>query len=276
MIKKRILPLVCVVASLMALTSCFEETGYSYTSTFSRIVSINRKATPIELVADYTGEKFKLANLTSEEQLSLYDLEDAERAFVTINMEVDNSYKPTLTLVEGKAIKVNPIWNKPLPEGANINALSGMKNFAVESAWSYPVAWVANGYVNMAPVIKSKGRGTYYLQPQKAYGDTLRFDVVAAFTPATTENYIADFVNFDLRTLTDTTEADALTRDKVRNVLNAVASNDSVCLMIVGDFHKKYTKVDTLSNGTVRYEERDTIVKSTALTNYTYLKSLLK
>ena len=115
--KKLLFGLACVATFLM--TSCWDEPGYSYTSTFSRIVTIDRNATPLKLIADYTGETFKLDNLTSEEQLSLYDLQDANRAFVTINLNMD-SYKAQWTLVEGKAIKVNPVWNKPLPEGGDI------------------------------------------------------------------------------------------------------------------------------------------------------------
>lgn len=265
--------LACVATFLM--TSCWDEPGYSYTSTFSRIVTIDRSATPLKLIADYTGETFKLDNLTSEEQLSLYDLQDANRAFVTINLNMD-SYKAQWTLVEAKAIKVNPVWNKPLPEGAQINALSGLQNYTVESAWSYPAAWIAEGYVNIAPIIQSAGRGTYYLQPTKVYGDTLRFDIKAAFTPLEKESYIADFVNFDLRTLTDTTEADALTCGVVRNMLSTIATKDSVCMMIVGDFHDKYTKVDSLASGSVKYEERDTIVKYPAYTNYANLRALIR
>ena len=271
--KKFLFGLACVATFLM--TSCWDEPGYSYTSTFSRIVSIDRGATPLKLIADYTGETFKLDNLTSEEQLSLYDLQDANRAFVTINLNMD-SYKAQWTLVEGKAIKVNPVWNKPLPEGAQINALSGLQNYTVESAWSYPAAWIAEGYVNIAPIIQSAGRGTYYLQPTKVYGDTLRFDIKAAFTPLEKESYIADFVNFDLRTLTDTTEADALTRGVVRNMLGTIAAKDSVCMMIVGDFHDKYIKVDSLPSGSVKYEERDTIVKYPAYTNYANLRALIR
>ena len=273
--KKRVLFCFACIATLL-LTSCLENTGYSYTSTFSRIVTIDHSATPVKLIADYTGETFQLDNLTSAEQLSLYDLQDADRAFVTINLDVDNSYKPHWTLVEGKAIKVNAVWNRALPEGAQMNALSGLQNYAVESAWSYPAAWVADGYVNIAPIIQSAGRGTYYLQPKTVYGDTLRFDIKAAFTPLDKESYIADFVNFDLRTLTDTAEADALTRDVVRDMLNTIATRDSVCMMIVGDFHDKYVKIDSLSTGSVKYEERDTVVKYPAYTNYTDLRALIR
>ena len=272
--KKLLFGLACVTSVLM--TSCFEETGYSYTSTFSRIVTIDRSSTPLKLIADYTGETFKLDNLTSVEQLSLYDLQDANRAFVTINLNMDNSYKAQWTLVEGKAIKVIPVWNKPLPEGAQINALNGLQNLAVESAWSYPAVWVADGYVNITPIIQATGRGTYYLQPKKVYGDTLRFDIKAAFTPLEKGNSIADLVNFDLRTLTDTTEADVQTRSVVRNMLSTIAAKDSVCMMIVGDFHDKYIKVDSLPSGSVKYEERDTVVKYPAYTNYANLRALIR
>lgn len=276
MIKKRLFPLVCVVASLMSLTSCFEPAGYSYNATFSRIVTIDRSKSPLELVADYSNERFKLDNLTMPEQLSKYGLQDAERAFVTINLQVDNTYKQTFTFVEGKALTVYPVWNKSVPENASINPLSGLQNFQVETAWSYPTVWVAGSYVNIAPMIQSLGSGTYYLQPNTVYGDTLRFDIKAAYIPTDKEEYVADFVNFDLRTLTDTLEADEATRGVVRNMLDVIAAKDSVCMMIVGDFHDTYYKVDTLADGTVKYEHRDTIGKYPAYTNYARLKALVK
>ena len=274
--KKNLFALVCVVASLMSLTSCFEPVGYSYNSTFSRIVTINRDKSPLELVADYSNEKFKLDNLTMPEQLSLFDLQDSERAFVTINLQVDNMYKEHWTLVEGKALRVIPVWNQALPEGASINPLSGLQNYQVESAWSYPATWIAGNYVNISPVIQSAGRGTYYLQPNTVYGDTLRFDIAAAYTPIEKEELIADFINFDLRTLTDTLDADEQTRSVVRNMLSTIAANDTVCMMIVGDFYYTYTKVDTLADGTVKYEQRDTVRKYPAYTNYADLKGVLK
>ena len=64
MIKRRFFPLMCVVASLMSLTSCFPDHGYSSSSDFARVVTINRAANPLQLDADYTGEVFKLDNLT--------------------------------------------------------------------------------------------------------------------------------------------------------------------------------------------------------------------
>ena len=274
--KKNLFALVCVVASLMSLTSCLEEPGYSYNSTFSRIVTINRDKSPLELVADYTGEKFKLGNLTMPEQLSKYDLQDADRAFVTINLQVDNSYKEQWTLEDGEPIKVNPIWNKQLPENGNFNPMSALQNYQVDPSWSYPTVWIAGTYVNISPVIRSVGRGAYYLQPNTVYGDTLRFDIKAAYTPTDKKEYVADFVNFDLRTLTDTLEADEATRGVVRNMLDVIAAKDSVCMMIVGDFHDTYYKVDTLADGTVKYEQRDTIGKYPAFTNYARLKALVK
>lgn len=273
MIKKILFPLVCVACLL---TSCLEEAGYSYNTTFSRIVTIDRDKSPLELVADYTNEKFKLENLTMSEQLSKYDLQDADRAFVTINLQVDNSYKEQWTLVSGEPIKVNPIWNKQLPEDGNFYPLSGLQSYQVESLWSYPTVWLAGTYVNISPVIRSVGRGTYYLQPNTVYGDTLRFDIAAAYTPTKEEEYVTDFVNFDLSTLTDTVEADSKTLDAVRTMLDAIEAKDSVCMMIVGDFHDTYYKVDSLADGTVKYEQRDTVIKYLAYTNYANLKSILK
>ena len=273
MIKKILFPLACVACLL---TSCLEPAGYSYNTTFSRVVTINRDKSPLELVADYTNEKFKLDNLTMPEQLSKYDLQDADRAFVTINLQVDDSYKEQWTFVDGNPIKVSPIWNKQLPEDGKFNPLSGLQNYQVEASWSYPTVWIAGTYVNISPVIRSVGRGTYYLQPNTVYGDTLRFDIAASYTPTKEEEYVADFVNFDLRTLTDTVDADSKALDAVRTMLDAIEAKDSVCMMIVGDFHDTYYKVDSLADGTVKYEQRDTVRKYLAYTNYANLKSILK
>ncbi|MBR5841417.1 MAG: hypothetical protein IKY64_02230 [Bacteroidaceae bacterium] len=265
MIKRRLLPLMCVVASLMSLTSCFPDLGYSQSADFARVVTINRKANPLQLDADYTGEVFKLDNLTSPEQLSLYNLEGADRAIAYIHFEVDRDYKESLTLTDATEVKVNPVWNKALPDSTNINPLTDLYRLQFEANWLYPYVWMAGKYLNVVPVIRSLGRGQYYLKPTAVYGDTLRFDMTSVYTPSANNSDVVDFINFDLSTLADTTDADAVTSAAVRTMLNTIDKNDSVCVMLVGEYRTK------------GYLGTDTIVKWPAYTNYTkVLKNVLR
>lgn len=259
--KKLLFGLACVTSVLM--TSCFEETGYSQTMDFARVVTIDRNSVPLQLVADYTGETFKLSNLTSVEQLSLYDLQDTERAIARIHFEVDDSYTAKWTLSSADPVKISPVWNKPLPEAANFGPLTDLFRLQLDN-WSYPLSWLAGKYLNLAPVVRSMGRGTYYLQPVEAFGDTLRFDMLAEYTPATTSADVVDFINFDLSTLTDTIDADDKTKLAVRDMLSTIEDKDSVCVMVVAEFRTK---------GIVN---PDTIVKWPAYTNHVRLKSLLR
>lgn len=257
MIKRRFFPLMCVVASLMSLTSCFPDPGFSSSSDFARVVTINRAANPLQLDADYTGEVFKLENLTTPEQLSLYNLENADRAIAYIHYEVDKDYKSSVTLTDATEVKVSPVWNKALPDSTNINPLTDLYQLQFEGTWSYPFIWIAGKYLNVAPVIRSMGRGSYYLRPTAVYGDTLRFDMTAEYKVSANNSDVVDFINFDLSTLADTTAADAVAMQAVRTMLNTIEANDSVCVMLVGEYR------------TTGYLGTDTIVKWPAYTNYT-------
>ena len=256
MIKRNLFSVMCVVAMLMSLTSCFKETGYTMTSDFARVVTINREANPVQLVADYTGELFKLDNLKSPEQLSLYNLDGADRAIAYIHYELDENYKASLTLSSASSIKVNPVWNKALPASENINPLTDLFRLQLDS-WEYPYVWMAGKYLNVVPVIRSLGRGSYYLRPTAVYGDTLRFDMTAEYNVTTSNSDVVDFINFDLSTLADTTGADMITATAVREMLNTIEDKDSVCVMLVAEFRTK------------GYLGTDTIVKWPAYTVYT-------
>ena len=260
--KKLLFGLACVTSVLM--TSCFEETGYSQTMDFARVVTIDRNSVPLQLVADYTGETFKLSNLTSVEQLSLYDLQDTERAIARIHFEVDDSYTAKWTLSSADPVKISLVWNKPLPEAANFGPLTDLFRLQLDN-WSYPLSWLAGKYLNLAPVVRSMGRGTYYLQPAEAFGDTLRFDMLAEYTPATTSADVVDFINFDLSTLADTANADAKTTVAVRDMLGTIAANDSVMVMVVANYRTK------------GHLGTDTVVKWPSYAGYSkVLKSLVK
>ena len=262
MIKKNLLLLMCVVASLMSLTSCFKDTGFSQTMDFARVVTIDRNATPLKLVADYTGQTFQLDNLTRPEQLSIYGLENADRAIVALHYEVDAEFNASMVITGGKPIKVAPVWNKPLPKTEDINPLIDLYKMELDS-WSYPLIWTAGKYLNVAPVIHSAGLGTYYLEPVDVYGDTLRFDMTAEYKLNTENKDLVDFINFDLSTLADTVGADAKSKSAVERMLGTIESNDSVCIMLVGS----YLTTGRLGN--------DTIVKWPIYTSYTgALKSI--
>ena len=274
--KKTLFALACVLT--LALTSCFKNTGFKQTADFARIVTVQRNASPLQLDADYTGEVFKLENLTVEEQLSLFGLENADRAIAYIHFETDEDYKGHFTLNSNgtKPIKVSAVWNKALPVTDKINPLSDLYAMQLDNSFSYPLAWMAGRYLNIAPVIRSKGLGTYYLMPKAVYGDTLRFDMAAEYTEAA-DGGIVDFINFDLTTLSDSLGSDDATLSTVRNMLDVIDEKDSVCVMVVSDFRAVYHKADTLADGTVKYEQRDTVVKQAAYAGYSsQLKSLLK
>lgn len=264
--KKILFALVCALT--LVLTSCWKETGYSYTSTSLYVVTIDRDAMPPRLIPDRIGGAFKPDNLTDAEQLSLYGLQDADRAIATMTLKAED-YTQTLTLEKDgtSPIKVNPVWNAPLPESDKYNALVDL--YPLQLSISYPTVWLAGGrYVNIAPVIRSVGIGTYYLQPTAVYGDTLRFDMKAEYTLNDQEKDIVDFINFDLFTLTDTVAASATAQGIVDKMKSAIEANDSVMVMVVSDFFQSYHKVDTLADGTVKYETRDTIVKYPAIAGY--------
>ena len=271
--KKNLLICLACVATLL-MTSCWEEPGYSYTSTFSRVVTIDRNAQPLKFVADCTGEVFKPGNLTMDEQLSLYGLEGADRAIVSMELAVEN-YNQTLTFKSGSPVKVNPVTTAPLAEGGKYGPITDL--YQMQIGISYPYTWMAGKYLNIAPVVRSVGRGNYYLRPTAVYGDTLRFDMTAEYTPSEKNEDIVDFVNFDLTTLTDTVNADEAAKGAVRHMLGAIADNDSVFVMLLGDFRQSYHKVDTLADGKVKYETRDTVLKRAAYVGYsTVLKSLVR
>lgn len=250
--KKILFPLVCVVCML---TSCLPEAIYESHITFSRIVTIDRASNPIRLKADLTNEVFKPVNLASEADLDMQRLGDAQRIYATMRLEVKD-YAQTLTYVNGQKIDIAPVTNKTITD--SLNPLTALQVLYLEGNTSYPLAWVSEGYLNVAPTITSSGWGTYYLTPEKVKGDTLYFSLNATYDSNGALQKRDDKLQcFDLRTMSDTATADENMRPKMREVLEAMKEHraDSMRIMLVGEFATK-------SNG------NDTIVKSATITNY--------
>lgn len=262
--KKILFAAACVLT--LTLSSCFENAGFSQTGDFARIVTINRDANPLQLEADYTGETFKLDNLTMPEQLGVFGLQDAKRALVSIHYEIDDTYKTEMKLNTNgtKPIKICSLWNKAVPDSSKIKPLTDLYKMQLDSRFSYPLIWMADGYLNIAPVIQSAGMGTYYLMPQEVIGDTLCFAMAAEYTEVKNKD-VVDFINFDFATLVDTVDAAEATKPIVRAMLNAIADKDSVRVEVVSEYRTK------------TFMGADTIVKLPAYTGYTsQLKSLVK
>lgn len=249
--KKRILfPLVCLMLAM--LTSCFEETGYSYSASFSRIVTIDTMANPIKMKADCTGETFSnFTNLKYPEQLSMFGLENARRAEVAIQLNVATSGKQILTMLQGHRIGVSPVTNTTITDS--------LMHFSGLSAYYNNYAWVNEGYLNVMPIIPSSSAGRYFLTPESAQGDTLYFNLDVTYNKAQTY-YYDKLQCFDLRTIRDTTTADEELRIKMRNVLNAMEAHqsDSMRIVLKGNYATKS-----------QYTGKDTIVHANmAMTNY--------
>lgn len=253
--KNLLLTIVYVLVGAGLLVSCMSDEGYSASSTFNRIVTIDTASEKVKLNADCTGEVFQPINLVDKGQLNMAGLGDAKRAFVNLRVDVDASYKQTLTFLQGTKIDVKPVLNHSLTD--SIKPLKGLHLIYIDGYSAYPSVWVSNGYLNVAPMIMSNGKGKYYLSADKVRGDTLYFNFHATYENGSYECY-DDLQCFDLRTLRDTANADKAMRDKMSEVLQALDEHrgDSVCVMFVGEFATK------------GYLANDTIVKKGVLTNY--------
>ena len=240
----------------LALTSCFEGTGSSYTSTFSRVVTIDTLSSPVKLIADYTGEEFnKFTNLRTPEQLAQFDLEDALRAEVLMQVYVDESYTQTWTMLQGKKIDIFPVTNKVPTD--SLKPMTGWQQYPLGGTTYTPVAWVSDRYLNVLPVIPSGKAGKYYLIPDSVISDTLHFSLKASYGTDESESYYEDIQCFDLHTLCDTANADAELSAKMKNLWSAMEQHraDSMRIVLTGLFD-------------IHYYQKDTIMTQSAITNY--------
>lgn len=241
-------------ALTLALTACMEDTGSRYTSTFSRIVTIDDAGSSVRFIADYTGEVFSnFENLKYTEQLGEFGLTDARRAEIYMKLDVDASYHQTLTMLQAQKIDVQAITNKDIPEAS-------MPFVGWQEKPLLPTIWVSKGYLNVIPQIPAAQSGKYYLTADSVAGDTLYFDLNATYDRNDSQRLIDNLQCYDLRTLKDTADADPELRVKMRNVLEAMRlhRNDSVRIALTGEF-VKYN---------YNYQGRDTVVAVSYVTNY--------
>lgn len=256
MTKKLLFPLAC--SMVLMLTACFDNTGYSYSTTFSRVVTIDTTgaaySTPtVSFKADCTGEVFnKISNLTYPEQLGQFKLANARRAEVYIKVDVDNSYNQTVTLIDAREIAIKPVTNKELTDSVTPILAWQQKPLGGNYA---PTVWVSEGYLNVVPVIESSQAGKYYLTADGVAGDTLFLNLSATYNKEEKKELIDELQCFDLRTLADSTNADAEMRAKMNSAWEAIQQHDSLRIVLSSDFH-------------IKYYEKDTIMNLKALTNY--------
>ena len=246
---RKILFTVACVTTLL-LSSCFENTGYSSTNYFVRVVTIDANSSPVKFVADYTGEVFKdFTNLKQPEQLAEFDLTDAKRAEVLIKLDTDASYKQTITLEQAQEIEVQSVTNSTPTDSMKPFYSWIQKPLGGDYA---PIAWVADGYLNVVPVIPSEQPGKYFLTAEKVTSDTLFFRLDATYTPSKSLEGIEGGVQcYDLRTLKDTLSADSTQRIKMIEALDAIEQhkNDSMRIVLTGTFeYQKINGKDTIGD----------------------------
>lgn len=243
----------------LALTSCFEGTGYHREYYLPRVATVETHNGSVKFTADYTGEVFTdkdLTNLKDASQLAQFGLADAKRAELGIRLVVDNEFKQTVTLEKAQKIDVQSVTNTT-PTDSMKPFLSWMQKPLFDNY--APIVWVADGYLNVVPVIPSDEAGKYFLTAEKAVNDTLYLRLGATYTPNANRLGREDKLQcFDLRTLKDTADADQEQRAKMIEVLEAIKQhkNDSMRVVLTGRFN--WTKI----NG------KDTIGDMKAITDY--------
>lgn len=248
---------VVVCAAALALTSCLPDSpGYTYTNTFSRIVTIDHDVTPPRFYCDYTNDTLTFSNVMTNADLGKYDLTDAKRALITATLTVVD-YDVDCTLGrESDAIEVMPVCNKDLVIDDTFGPVYGFSRLEVERTWAYPYAWVSRGYLNIIPQIKSNRQGEHLLVPEGVSNDTLSFSLRSKYSVG--DNLRAEFACFDLRTLGDTATADAGAKQVMATMIDKLNhTSDSVMVVVVADYLSVWP---------------DTIVKTLVPTNYFYLQ----
>ena len=264
MIKKILFPLACVACLL---TSCLEEVGYygetgefgCYVTIDTNQESIYDNTQSVKLKADFMRDFTDLTNLKNPEQLADFGLENAKRAFVIIRYSGSITSPWVFTLLK-KSSDIPPMLTHPIPTlPINKKEVTGNQQH-IEGLQSYygNYIWVADGYLNIIPTIRSGEPGNYYLTPDTVKGDTLFFNLDAVYNKGN-KPYYDELQCFDLRTIADSLDADENIRHKMNDAYRAIKDLDSVRIAITASYA---TKSDVTRN--------DTIVRKTLphTTNY--------
>lgn len=242
----------------LALTACMKDTGSRYTTTFSRVVTIDDSTPLVTFKADCTGEVFsRFENLKYAEQLADFGIAGAKRAEVMIKLDVDASYNQTLTMLQAQRIETQAVTNTEITEPAA--PFVGWQQ-KILSEYYAPTVWVSEGYLNVTPLIPSAQSGTYHLTADSVAGDTLFFKLNATYKKDDSKRLIDYLQCYDLRTLRDTAEASPEMRAKMRAALETLHrhNRDSVRIVLKGDFIEyNYNR-----------QGRDTIKTGYHITNY--------
>lgn len=246
--KKILFAIACLMT--LALSSCFEEPGS--TRTFWQYVTIDKSCTSVSFKDFYTGETYSnFSNLKQPHQLGAFQLEDAQIALVNMKLEVDASYKSTLSVIEGHKIEPQHI-TKVTPTEPSRPLLTEL--IPLFDDYNAPTVWVKEGFLNVYPIIPS-GEGEYYLIPEKASNDSLFFNFTALYE----ENRDAKsdkFSFYDLRTLRDTEGAEEDLCNKMNEMVKALEkhSADSVQIFLISQYIKynyNYQGRDTIWTDTI-------------------------
>ena len=245
MIKKTFFSFLCVVASLMSLTSCFDDTGYNQTQTFWQYVTIDTTGIAVKLISDYPYQEYTPDNLKYTEQLGQYGLTNARRAHVQLHYQYGSSTnKSNLTLMQARKIDIQSIANTHATD--SLMHILGLQ----QGYQGYSYAWVSEGYLSTIPIIPSANKGKYRITAEKATGDTLYLKLSASYAKSDNMMYYDEIQSFDLRTLSDTIGADEDMLVKMRQVLTAMEDHraDSMRIVLLGDYQTKslYTGKDTI------------------------------
>lgn len=240
--KKMSTPALLMAAmTVLMLCACIpEDEGYTYQSQFARIVTIDHKAEPPRFYCDYTGEVLELSNIPDNAALATYKLENVDRALINVLLTASTS-NYDIQLTSGSAIEVHSVSKKEPVFDNTFHPIYGFSQFQVDASWAYPYGWVSRGYLSIIPQIMSNRESTkQYLVPEAVSNDTLSFSLYMSYEPS--ETLRAEYLCYDLRTLKDTTDADASVKESMA-AMNARldrARSDSVMVVVVADFQRAY------------------------------------
>ena len=130
------------LAATLTLGSCFEEPG-TY-SEFWQYVIVDTTSTPVSFKGFYLGEEYSgFTNLKYPEQLAAFNIEDTPLAGIKIRIDIDASYKQTLTMLSGYSLEVSSITSTmPTDSLQPLSSLFPVINY---NNYYTPTLWVRDG-----------------------------------------------------------------------------------------------------------------------------------